>query len=203
MKKVLFVMLLAFICLVGCWKDKETEIVDNYILNSKKSGNIDTFIYFMDSAMKEVNIATKIKLNDNNTLLLIPAGDNKAHSCLFLESGGKSMLSDEWRYLYIGVTYLNYGYNYYAVAEDEADYGIDFFDRKTINNADYNLIYKGSKAKENGYRLLKEYYNKTGENIVYESNSSEFKELSSIIKLTNNENYNKIVIIGSKNCSYS
>ena len=204
MKKTILILFLVPFLLVGCTSGSSpVDSVNDYILNSRKSAYIDTLLGYIDGVMRDVNTAKTLKFYDTDVLYLVPVGFDKNYSCKILESGGKSPFSDEWNFLYVGVTYDGKGYNYYAVGEDKSVYGIEFLNRKTIVDYGVNYLYTKSKEDDAGYKILKERYSKASSNKVYELDSSDFKELSNILKTTNNENYTEIVMIGSKDCSYS
>lgn len=209
MKKKIIISLFLAICLVGCGKnDSFNESVKNYLEKSKKAAYADIIISYMDDAMKEVNSKNKLELDETNTLYLIPGGNDEYLSCLFPELFTDLPYSNKWNYLYIGITYngktpkIN-NYNYYSISEDGASHGLDFFDKKTIGEDGMNYIYTDSKINKSGYDILYKQYNRMANNSIYEENglnSNDYLKLSSILKT--NESYNKIIIIGSKECSY-
>ncbi len=199
MKKRLFILLFASLCLVACGKSKAQQSVDSYLENSRKAAFVDTLVQYCDVALKEVNIGVKYKLYEINTLYLIPAGNNKNYSCLQVESGGQSPYSDDWNYLYVGVTYDGKGYDYYVIGEDKAGHGVTFYDKFTIINGGEEKIYTESKVKTSGYDKLNNYY-KGRVCIIFEIDGQ--NSFTQLFNLTNGEKLNKIVIIGAEDCSY-
>lgn len=205
MKKKIFLLLIGALLLVSCGENKSSsdqDAIASYISNSKKAAFVDTIENYSDAVMIAVNRGVKFRLYSTDTLFLLPAGNDSKYSCIQLETGGKSEYSDTWNYLYIGVIYDGKGYNYYSIAEDGAYYGIPFIDRKTLVNDGMDYVYEKTKATEEGNSLLRQQYNKTLDNIKYEKDSRDYSKLINIMPLKNNEKINKIVIIGSKDCSY-
>ena len=190
-KKVL--LLLLVLCLVGCGKKNDYESEDNYIKASKKDVFVEYLKLYITSARLEVNSSVNYKIYDNNTLYLIPAGSNE-YSCI----KGNGSPYGEWKYLYIGVLYDDYSYRYYLIGEDEKGYGIPFI---SIDSLDKDSIYSKSRIKEDGYIILNELYNTKDDNQIYQEidGSSNYINLTKILK-AKNINYNKIIVIGSKNC---
>ncbi len=190
-KKILLLLLVLY--LVGCGKKNDYESEDNYINASKKDVFVENIKLYINSARLEVNSAVNYKIYDNNTLYLVPAGSND-YSCI----RGSESPYGEWKYLYIGVLYDDYSYKYYVIGEDEKGYGIPFI---STDSLDKDSIYSKSRIKEDGYNILNELYNTKDDNQIYREidGSSNYIKLTKILK-TKNTNYNKIIVIGSKNC---
>ena len=194
MKKKILLLLLV-LCIVGCGKKKEEKEFTNNIIKTKNEVLIETINSYITSAVYEVN-SGNYGIYDSNALYLIPAGDNK-YSCLTSEMSSYG----NWRYLYIGVEYSDYGYNYYAIGEDENGRGIDLAESSTIKEKGKDIVYSSSRIAKDGYDILYELYNSKKDNMIYKpiDQTSEYSKLSKVLPITKND-YKNVVIVGSKKC---
>ena len=203
MKKRLLFVLLFSLCIVGCGKKDQLEDAKKTYYEKKNKYDFVELAYdYYSKVLKYANEEKDYKLKSTDTLYMIPVGHDKGKSCVFLDRETKSPYSDTWTYAYIGVTYDGRWYSYYFIGEDGSGNGIPFIDIATLNNDGVDYLYNKPRAKQPGNRILNELYNKQGSNATFRVTdaSSNFGELSSIINV--DYKYDKIVIIGSKNCSY-
>lgn len=205
MKKKLLLIIICSIFLVACGISKEDDSVQSYLENSRKAAYIDTVVTYSDYILKEVNMGKTFRLYKTDTLYLIPVGNKSNYSCINPESNPESPYSDKWNYAYVGVIYYGKGYTYYIIAEDGAGNGLLFNDKKSVLDNDITLLYMdSSKIKSSGYDILYKQYNQIDDNTIYEEsgqNSSDYKKLANIMN-TKDDKYNRIIIIGSKDCKY-
>ena len=195
MKKI-FILLLTLLCLVGCGRKKAEEEYTNYIKKTKSEALVESVESYITMARYEVN-SGKYNAYDENTLYLIPAGDNKNYSCIINNNPSYG----KWKYLYIGIEYKDYSFNYYGIGEDEDGRGITFIDSQTLIKEKENAVYTSSRIKKDGYDILYELYNKNGNNNIYEpiDETQYYSKLSKVLPITKN-GYKKVVIVGSKDC---
>ena len=205
MKKKLLLIIICSIFLVACGIRKEDDSVQSYLENSRKAAYADTVVMFADYILRDVNMGKTFRLYKTDTLYLIPVGNDSSSSCINPESNGKSPYSDKWNYAYVGVTYNGKGYLYYLISEDGAGNGLLFYDKKSITEDGMTLLYReSSKIKSSGYDILYKQYNQIDDNTIYEEsgqNSTDYKKLANIMN-TKDAKYNRIIIIGSKDCKY-
>lgn len=136
--------LLAVIIILGVLMIIAIPSVTQYISNSRKSAFAQSASGYIDDTRNMVNQATKVKLFDVNTLYLIPVGHEDGKSCVAVEKGGKSPFSNTWDYAYVGVTYNGKNYNYYFIAKDGSNQGINFVSQKDLADELGDLVVSGS-----------------------------------------------------------
>ena len=200
MKKKILILLFVLICLVGCGKKKDSN-EERHIIQSKKEFFVQTIRSYITSVMLKANSGS-LQIYDENTLYLVPVGDDKTKSCALLESRGYSPYGD-WNYLYVGVVYQDYSYDYYVIGEDEKGNGVPFTDRDSLSfaNAEDKIMYTGTKVNTPGYDILQKLYNTLEDKKIFSEidGSANYNKLSNILKLTDGK-YSKIVVIDPKNC---
>ncbi len=136
--------LLAVIIILGVLMIIAIPSVTQYISNSRKSAFAQSASGYIDDTRNMVNQATKVQLFDVNTLYLIPVGHEDGKSCVAVEKGGRSPFSDTWEYAYVGVTYNGKNYNYYFVAKDGSNQGINFVSQKDLADNLGDLVVSGN-----------------------------------------------------------
>lgn len=151
--------LLAVIIILGVLMIIAVPSVTEYISSSRKSAYIDTAYGFIDAVRTKVNAAEKLQFFDINTLYLVPVGNTNG-VCVAVEKGGKSPFSDFWEYAYVGVTYTGESYNYYFVARDGSNQGINFVSDDEMNKKGGELVVSGTASLAN-YGVLDTAYGTT------------------------------------------
>lgn len=152
--------LLAVIIILGVLMIIAIPSVTQYISNSRKSAFAQSASGYIDDTRNMVNQATKVQLFDVNTLYLIPVGHEDGKSCVAVEKGGRSPFSDTWDYAYVGVTYNGKNYNYYFVAKDGSNQGINFVSQKDLADNLGDLVVSGNNELTQ-YTTLKDLYDGT------------------------------------------
>lgn len=136
--------LLAVIIILGVLMIIAIPSVTEYITSSRKSAYVDTAAGYIDAVRTKVNQAEKLQFFDINTLYLVPVGHDTERACVSVEKGGASPFSDEWKYAYVGVTYNGTGYNYYFIAKDGSNQGINFVSQRDLAELGGDLVASGS-----------------------------------------------------------
>ena len=157
--------LLAVIIILGVLMIIAIPSVTEYISNSRKSAFADSAVGYIDSTRNMVNQAQKVSFFDVNTLYLVPVGHDETLSCVSLEKGGVSPYSDTWDYAYVGVTYSGTSYNYYFVAKDGSNQGINFVSQDELADKTGDLVVSGSNELRNYDALKTQYAQKTTDKI--------------------------------------
>ncbi len=157
--------LLAVIIILGVLMIIAIPSVTEYISNSRKSAFADSAVGYIDSTRNMVNQAQKVSFFDVNTLYLVPVGHDETLSCVSLEKGGVSPYSDTWDYAYVGVTYSGTSYNYYFIAKDGSNQGINFVSQDELADKTGDLVVSGSNELRNYDALKTQYAQKTTDKI--------------------------------------
>jgi len=113
-----------------------------YVSSSKRSAYIDTMAGYIDSIRTKVNMAEDFQLYDDDTLYLIPVGSEG--KCAFYERGGGPVFGENWKYLYVGVTYNGMKYDYYVISLDDSGCGIDFISDDDLYKTSGDIVKKGN-----------------------------------------------------------
>ena len=153
--------LLAVIIILGVLMIIAIPSVTQYISNSRKSALVDSASGYIDGTRTMVNEAQRVQFFDVNTLYLVPVGHDETQSCVSLEKGGASPYSDTWDYAYVGVTYNGSGYNYYFIAKDGSNQGINFVSQRDLADGGTDLVVSGSNALANYTNLSTSYAGNT------------------------------------------
>lgn len=223
MKEKIIILLFVSLLLVGCklrlkesnsnsssgkYSDYgyDSNYVETYNENKDRSDFVEALSSYVESVMRnKINSSVDFVFYDTNTLLLIPVGHDSSKSCLVLGSDKKSPYSNSWNYLYVGVTYDGYGYNYYIIGEDGKGNGTKLISNSTLINSDpKDIIYTSSKKNQDAYSILYKKYNSVEGNTIYERNGQGSGDFSTLTSIFGNikEDYSKIVLAGAQDCSY-
>ena len=136
--------LLAVIIILGVLMIIAIPSVTEYISSSRKSAFVDTASGYIDSVRTKVNQSTTLQFYDVNTLYLVPVGNQNDGVCVSDEKGGTSPFSDQWKYAYVGVTYNGKNYNYYFMAKDGSNQGINFVSDGDLAKKGGDLVVSGT-----------------------------------------------------------
>lgn len=136
--------LLAVIIILGVLMIIAIPSVTEYISSSRKSAFVDTAAGYIDSVRTKVNQSTTLQFYDVNTLYLVPVGNQNSGVCVSVEKGGTSPFSDKWEYAYVGVTYNGKNYNYYFMAKDGSNQGINFVSDGDLAKKGGDLVVSGT-----------------------------------------------------------
>lgn len=206
--------LLAVIIILGVLMIIAIPSVTEYISNSRKSAFADSAVGYIDSTRNMVNQAQKVSFFDVNTLYLVPVGHDETLSCVSLEKGGVSPYSDTWDYAYVGVTYSGTSYNYYFVAKDGSNQGINFVSQDELADKTGDLVVSGSNELRNYDALKTQYAQKTtdkiylmqapteGDGEVWEepTNPDSVKSIAEVISDAEGKTITQIEIVAVDNC---
>ena len=157
--------LLAVIIILGVLMIIAIPSVTEYISSSRKSAFADSAVSYIDGTRTMVNQAQKVQFFDVNTLYLVPVGHEEESSCVSLEKGGASPYSDTWEYAYVGVTYNGTSYNYYFIAKDSSNQGINFVSQEELADKTGDLVVSGSNELRTYDVLKTQYAQKTTDKI--------------------------------------
>ena len=206
--------LLAVIIILGVLMIIAIPSVTEYISNSRKSAFADSAVGYIDSTRNMVNQAQKVSFFDVNTLYLVPVGHDETLSCVSLEKGGVSPYSDTWDYAYVGVTYSGTSYNYYFVAKDGSNQGINFVSQDELADKTGDLVVSGSNELRNYDALKTQYAQKTTDKIYLMQAPSEgdgevwqepttpdsVKSIAEVISDAEGKTITQIEIVAVDNC---
>lgn len=206
--------LLAVIIILGVLMIIAIPSVTEYISNSRKSAFADSAVGYIDSTRNMVNQAQKVSFFDVNTLYLVPVGHDETLSCVSLEKGGVSPYSDTWDYAYVGVTYSGTSYNYYFVAKDGSNQGINFVSQDELADKTGDLVVSGSNELRNYDALKTQYAQKTTDKIYLMQEPSEgdgeaweepttpdsVKSIAEVISDAEGKTITQIEIVAVDNC---
>lgn len=206
--------LLAVIIILGVLMIIAIPSVTEYISNSRKSAFADSAVGYIDSTRNMVNQAQKVSFFDVNTLYLVPVGHDETLSCVSLEKGGVSPYSDTWDYAYVGVTYSGTSYNYYFVAKDGSNQGINFVSQDELADKTGDLVVSGSNELRNYDALKTQYAQKTtdkiylmqapteGDGEVWQepANPDSVKSIAEVISDAEGKTITQIEIVAVDNC---
>lgn len=148
-KLIIFLLVVSLFTFSGCF-DKKTENKENTINTETKNeekSNIenkekqetvslsDTMNYSYVRAIdayvnmiKTVTMTGKYSISDTKTLYLFPVAKGE----FVTENKDTSPYSNEWKYIFVGVTYDSSIYNYYVLALDGKNIGTDLTSYKTL-----------------------------------------------------------------------
>ncbi len=206
--------LLAVIIILGVLMIIAIPSVTEYISNSRKSAFADSAVGYIDSTRNMVNQAQKVSFFDVNTLYLVPVGHDETLSCVSLEKGGVSPYSDTWDYAYVGVTYSGTSYNYYFIAKDGSNQGINFVSQDELADKTGDLVVSGSNELRNYDALKTQYAQKTTDKIYLMQEPSEgdgeaweepttpdsVKSIAEVISDAEGKTITQIEIVAVDNC---
>ena len=111
-----------------------------YVASSKRSAYVDTLVGYIYSIRVKVNMSEDIQLFDVNTLYLIPVG--KEGTCAFYERGGGPVFGEEWKSLFVGVTYNGKKYDYYVISLEDSGCGVDFISDDDLYKSSSDIVKK-------------------------------------------------------------
>lgn len=197
----LAIILVGFLLIaIGVFLFPDSE--SNDTLNStsldsvKKTTYIDTMNEYFRGIEIEVDKAGKYYFYEEDILYLIPVGNDRCYS---LGENGSSPFGDKWQYLYMGVTYEGAMYNYFVVALDSENIGIDFVSQSELG--DNSVI---EKKDLNKLELkLKEIYSSTKLVKYASSSDNEYKSFSEVNGLSDIASFvNRDKIVFLSNCEY-
>lgn len=168
--------------------------VSNDINNSRDSNYLQTASNYIKYAGYLVNAADKVQIEDEETLYLIPVGNDDAYSCIRLESGGGSPYSSSFKMAYVGVTYDKDegGYNYYFTSVDGSGKGIKFTSSTEIAN--------GEASVEDVAKYAVKLHDIYLAQVSYESEIEDEND-SDIPNMEEYANADKIIVLSQDECS--
>ena len=140
-KKTILLIILCLFIFVGCGKTEEEKENESYVKATKKSVYIDVMSNYFKAVVNKVNEGRDLLFFSENTLYMVPVGNDAKKSCVQLEANAGSPFSDTWSYAYIGVVYNGRGYEYYAISEDAEGNGILFMNQKDLTETGSEKIY--------------------------------------------------------------
>lgn len=206
--------LLAVIIILGVLMIIAIPSVTEYISSSRKSTFATSAAKYIDGTIVMVNELKKVQPTDVNTLYLIPVGHEEEYSCVSLDKGGVSPYSDTWEYAYVGVTYSGTGFNYYFVAKDGSNQGINFVSQDELADKTGDLVVSGSNELRTYDALKTQYTQKTtdkiylmqapteGDGEVWQepANPDSVKSIAEVISDAEGKTITQIEIVAVDNC---